>query len=316
MINKEKGNIAIITALAISVLFGFCALAADLALVYAEKTDLQNAVDAAALAGAQELPSNPESAYQIALEYASQNGINASVNFDTNYTEIIVTSSKNVPTFFARILGINSETVTAKAKAMVVPVQTLIGAVPLCVLSQDFVYGQQYQLKNAPPDGQSGWYGALRLDGKGASNYEHDLAYGSSQELSVGQIVEVEHGNMSGPTKRGLEKRLSLDTRIPRNTFENHDRDAPQIIYLPVVEVLSEKNNSIHEVKILGFAAFFVESVSGNGNDSVVTGRFLRTIVFGGKEKSSMFDSNRIKENVLAGNFNDYGLLTIKLVMN
>ena len=52
---RQRGAIAVIVALLLSVLLGFCALAVDIALGFVVRSELQNAADAAALAGAAKL---------------------------------------------------------------------------------------------------------------------------------------------------------------------------------------------------------------------------------------------------------------------
>lgn len=311
---KDQGSIAILTALSLTVILGFCALATDMALLYAKKSHLQNSVDAVALAAVQELSKDggQASAHLQAIEYASNNNIALS-SLQISNSEVSVHSQKEVPTLLAKVLGITSETVSADATARLFSPQSVVGAVPLSIKMQNFVFGQQYQLKSAPSDGESGWYGPIRLDGQGANVYQDELTNGCNKPLEVGQIVEVEHGNMSGPTQKGLEDRLALDTRVPTNTFESHDNDAPEIVYIPVVEVISLLENSIHEVKILGFAAFFVEDVTGTGNDSIITGRFLKTIVSHGSESSSLNDLINAEQS---GSLKNYGLLTPKLIID
>lgn len=53
--SKQRGAVAIVFGLALSAVFGFMGLSLDLAQTYDRKTELQNAADAAALAGAKEL---------------------------------------------------------------------------------------------------------------------------------------------------------------------------------------------------------------------------------------------------------------------
>lgn len=52
---KQTGSVAILAGLALLVLFGFLGLVVDLGNLYVNKTELQNAADAAALSGAREL---------------------------------------------------------------------------------------------------------------------------------------------------------------------------------------------------------------------------------------------------------------------
>ncbi|NLI93720.1 MAG: hypothetical protein GX434_16475 [Peptococcaceae bacterium] len=294
----------------LTALLGIGALSTDMGVLYVEKSRLQNSVDASALAGAQELPGKPQSALTAAEEYASRNHtVLSSVEISNNKKELSVTAQKEVPLYLARFFGITSKKVSASSKAAVLSAHSIKGVAPLSITMRDFVYGQEYTLKNAPPAGESGWYGPVRLDGQGASTYEDALKNGCTSPLSIGQVLQIEHGNMSGPTRRGLKDRLESDTRVPKNTFENHDSNAPEIVYIPVVEIITRDSTSIQEVKILGFAAFFIENLTQNGNDCFITGRFLQTIVSLGRETSPILSSENDPSN-------DYGLYSVKLLMN
>ena len=57
---RRRGNVAILTALMLTVLVGFGALAVDLSNKVRVRTESQGAVDAAALAGARELRGTAE----------------------------------------------------------------------------------------------------------------------------------------------------------------------------------------------------------------------------------------------------------------
>jgi len=57
------------------VLLGCASLVTDVGLLYTSRNRLINAADAAALAGAQELPDKPEMAEAVAREYAKDNGV-------------------------------------------------------------------------------------------------------------------------------------------------------------------------------------------------------------------------------------------------
>lgn len=72
----QRGAVAILAGLAVTVLFGFLALVVDLGNLYVNKTELQNAADAAALAGAKELlgtAAGIDSAVQSAIATAALN---------------------------------------------------------------------------------------------------------------------------------------------------------------------------------------------------------------------------------------------------
>lgn len=311
-----RGSIAILVALGLTVLLGCGAMVTDVGLIYAEKAKLQNAVDAAALAGVQELPGNPATAAQIAQDYAQQNGAdNISYSFEANNTKMIVSAQKDVPTYFAKIWGIDSKQITATAQAMMLPPTSLTGAVPLSVQDQPLIFGQEYTLKAGAGDGTEGWYGALQLSAPGAKSYQTDLTYGYSGSIKIGQVLTIQSGNISGPTKKAIEDRFAMDTRVPKNTYDDYDRNAPEILYIPIVKVVSYQSSAIHEVQVTGFAAFFAENVSGNGNESIVTGRFLKTLTSNGKTGTSLSDLLKEETDINNGTFaEDFGLYTPKLI--
>jgi Flp pilus assembly protein TadG len=68
----QRGNLAVMFALASAVLFGFGALALDASHLYVVKRQLQGAADAASLAAVLELP-DEDAALDEALEYAAKN---------------------------------------------------------------------------------------------------------------------------------------------------------------------------------------------------------------------------------------------------
>lgn len=318
---KERGSVVVLVALGLTALIGVGALVTDVGMFYAQKAKLQNAIDAAALAGVQELPENPTLAQQIAQDYATRNSVSdITVDFEAQNSKIIVTAKEKVPTYLARIWGITEGNLSASARALMLPPSSLTGAVPLSIEKQDFVFGEIYTLKfssdkETSGTGYGGWFGPLRLSGNGAKDYQTDLANGYNGTLSIGQIVDIENGNMSGPTKKGIEERFARDTRVPRNTFENYDRDAPEIVYVPIIEVIDKSSNKVSQVKIAGFAAFFLEGVPGNGNESIISGRFIKTLVPNKQGSVLLSDLLKQEEQLENGTTEiDYGLYTPKLV--
>ncbi|MGB2695481.1 MAG: VWA domain-containing protein [Dehalococcoidia bacterium] len=78
--NGEDGQILMLTALMITVLLGMVALVVDVGLFLHGRQDVQNVVDAAALAGAQELPANTALADSLARQYAVSNDADTSAD--------------------------------------------------------------------------------------------------------------------------------------------------------------------------------------------------------------------------------------------
>ncbi len=84
---------------------------------------------------------------------------------------------------------------------------------------------------------------------------------------------------MSGPTGNGVDYRISLD---PTATFATVQRGSPRILVVPIIDSLEVNGRS--QVQIVGFAAFFLEGVGGQGKDNYVTGKFMQTVESGDGE--------------------------------
>ena len=110
---NEKGSVLVYVTIALVALLGFTALTVDGGTGYVTKSKLQNAVDAAALAGAQQLPSHPDQAIADAQDYASKNGIdlakdNVTFSIENDDHSIKVAVQRTTPTYFARVFGNDS----------------------------------------------------------------------------------------------------------------------------------------------------------------------------------------------------------------
>jgi Flp pilus assembly protein TadG len=294
---EESGQAIVMFAIGFVVLLGFTALAVDIGSVASEKSNLQNAADAAALAGAQELPANPEKAKLIASQYALANGkagdqvVGTEVSGDDLI--ITVTIEREVNGYFSQFLGIDSNDVAAKATAKVTPNVTpqdmittttedsgdpvggVSGVIPLGVEAITFNYGELYTLKegggNAIFDGN---YGGLQLGKAGESNFETNIRDGYLGPLSVGDKIFTETGNMAAANSAILE-RISKD---PTATFETVLPGSPRLVTIIVVETMEV--NGHKEVTIVGFAVFFLESGDGKVNGHYqITGRFKEMVV-------------------------------------
>jgi len=129
------GQVLVIFALSIFVFMGICAVVIDVSWYWANTLRVQRTADAAALAGVVDLPGNVSGAEAIAVTAAGQNGYTVSnacqadgktpsnvpgmcaTPDPVNDRELDVTVSEPVPTFFMRLIGINSITATRNAKA-------------------------------------------------------------------------------------------------------------------------------------------------------------------------------------------------------
>jgi Flp pilus assembly protein TadG len=132
----ERGQIVAVVVLALVCLLGIAAFAIDVGYAYYAKRQLQSATDAAALAGAQDLPT-AATAITTATSYAAANtpgnlsnlsftyqtkctttsviatGCNAAVNPNA----LVVTGTASTDTWFAKVFGIDHFDVSAHANA-------------------------------------------------------------------------------------------------------------------------------------------------------------------------------------------------------
>ncbi len=137
-VKGETGQAMVIFAVAFVMLCGCAALAIDIGSVIVEKGALQKGIDAAAVAGSMDLPGDPTAAEATAKAYAVSNGISSSVAVTIDENSITVSTTENVPLFFAKIFGNSSKNITSSATA----VSGIANSVPWIV---PFVIPQPYE---------------------------------------------------------------------------------------------------------------------------------------------------------------------------
>lgn len=171
---EQRGTVAIIVALSALVLFGFAGIAIDVGRLYVNKTELQTAADACALAAAAELTCDPAAGAcpasfllnaQAAGIFAAGRNVRdfqvnpvmvtpADVTFNTvlapnaGYLSIAAGASTNsryvmctaratgIAPWFMGVLGSGAQAVTAPAVATLAPAQSFCNAAPVGICSQ------------------------------------------------------------------------------------------------------------------------------------------------------------------------------------
>ena len=118
---SQRGQAIVLFSLLIGVLVLFVMLVVDVGFLLVERRTVQNAVDAAALAGAQALPGDVGEAEQVARDYAEANGVDPddlTVTFECTsqlaqvcntaagrYDTIQIEGSSKAPAFFGGVLS-------------------------------------------------------------------------------------------------------------------------------------------------------------------------------------------------------------------
>lgn len=122
-IRSDRGQATVLTLVFLVVLLGMAALVLDLGSWYRSDRATQSAADAAALAGAQALPTDPSGASALAMQYSTKNGGGLSGS-DITVTSgqapndtISVKLKRPASGIFTKLFGVDSVTVGAKASA-------------------------------------------------------------------------------------------------------------------------------------------------------------------------------------------------------
>lgn len=118
---SDRGQATVLTLVFLVVLLGMAALVLDVGSWYRADRATQSAADAAALAGAQALPSSPADAGTLASQYTTKNGggtsgVTISSGLMANDT-IKVTLSRQATGVFTKLFGVRTVTVGSKATA-------------------------------------------------------------------------------------------------------------------------------------------------------------------------------------------------------
>jgi Flp pilus assembly protein TadG len=121
--SDDGGYVAAMTALLILPLMVFTAFAVDMGSWFGEATRLQRTADAASLAGVPFMPTfdsnvagNP-GAKQIAIETAKKNGYTNVTVSPKGANRIQVSINTTAPSFFAKAIGYNTQSLTRSATA-------------------------------------------------------------------------------------------------------------------------------------------------------------------------------------------------------
>ncbi len=275
----EQGSVLPLVAMMIVAVFGMASLVLDLGALYISKQHLQGAVDAGALAGADALLQGSGVASATANQIAMGNvqGASYQISVDTDTNTVTVAGSQTVPLWFAHAFGTTTGQVHAEATAQIGTLTGGTGIVPIGVPDQTLVYGQELYLTDGAGQGQSGNYGFLDFSGLGANGLEYDIENGYDFQLNVGEQVSTKPGVMTGPIQTAIDYRLTEAADDANcNSFQTAGSNCPRVMYLPIVNTLDVSGKK--DVTIVGFAAFYLEGLVGDGGHQQILGRFIQMV--------------------------------------
>jgi Flp pilus assembly protein TadG len=266
------------------------------------KQSLQAAADAAALAGASQLANGWGAAQPAA---AAEFGNNDAAGDSATYTNtsdlttndsVTVTATRSAPTFFTKVFGISSVTVTATARATLQSFQTIASnqdIMPWGVMKGTYTPGQSYSIYT---DNSSSNNGALSLPyvnnancpvPNGANPYRDEIDGNlNACPVSVGEQLDVKPGQNAGPTRQGIDSRITTWESVNQivqwganGQATLLDPTSKQLVLIPIVEDPNGGTNWLNgsgTVRVVGFAWFIITPAPGyTANGKTVTGVFV-----------------------------------------
>ncbi|MGV8906499.1 MAG: pilus assembly protein TadG-related protein [Acetobacterium sp.] len=303
IMNEESGAVVVIVAASMVVLMSLLALVIDVGIAYLDTGEIQKAADAAVYSAGRQLPIDINDSQGIidikdsAIHYASLNASPGLTRDNVSlgkivrgqYTELKVIIPERVPMNFAKIFGVDYIDISRSAGSKLSPVNRTTGLAPIGLTKTEMDTRlatnnlTHVTLKYGTKSGSQSFFGALDLDGKGggASDYRIWIAQGYEGEISVGDILLEESGNMVGPTYQGFITRYNGCTHFGAKTggegctSAHFDSNCSRIVKVPIYSLGNDKKTVVVE----GFAAFLLESQT---NDGYITGSFLKMITTGG----------------------------------
>jgi Putative Tad-like Flp pilus-assembly len=303
-LRSESGQvIPFVGIVLLAMLLGMCALAIDAGVWFKASRDAQNVADAAAIAAVQDLPANPAAAQADATAYASQN--DGTLDGDPSITTtastddtVSVRATKTAPAIFARIFGIDSETVHATASAQVSGICRVNG-------------------HGISPDGTGQPLPVVVSKGTVLStplNQATTLYYGSADPVAGGQFGLIDFANSGGGTSpgtvgdwvtNGYNGTIACGSiqGITGNKFNSPQVNDPmsaraasgKVFLLPVYDGTNGSSGGQMAYNIVGWAAFRPTSFAASGSTTTLQGSFVRLLTAPRGQVGQFFGVGQIK---------------------
>jgi hypothetical protein len=298
-IENEEGNILALSVAAMLAMIVFASAAIDVGCLLTAKNQIQSGVDASALAGASGLIDNQTVATQRAVTLAGSNNYcgrpiilySGDISFPLT-DRVLVQTSQTVPLFFSRIVGIETAQVSAVAMAEMAPLVGTNGQRPWGIPDMSYSHGECVVIKSgqlgAPATNPSFYYPidfpALNKGNpeSGASIYVENIIYGSPYLVEIGDVLQVEPGNMVGPTRQGINELIAMDPAAywDGNCVANSaypGTSSPRIVKIPFYDPNDPPSSGRNSITVVGLGAFFVQEMQGKD----VIGVFMNKVTHG-----------------------------------
>ena len=281
----EKGNIVVFSVVAMITVLLFASMAIDVGCLLTAKNQIQAAVDASALAGATGLIVDHTEASNRAVSVAGKNTVikqplqlgTGEVSFPV-WNQVAVQATQSVNLFFARVVGMNSANVSASATA---EINTIVGARgfrPWAIPNHGWSVGDYAVLKagylHAEATNPSFFYAVdfpplnKGTPITGGQAYNYNISHGSDCEIAINDDIQVEPGNMIGPTAQGVYELIGMDPNACWNGREIANSaypgtSSPRVVKIPLYNPNNPPNSGRNYIHCVGLGSFFLMGASG-----------------------------------------------------
>jgi hypothetical protein len=338
--HSERGFAVFIVAAWLTLCL-FVGMAVDIGIIMRYRRAMENSCDSGALAGAQNLRSDPTTVPGIATNYASADMTQNNIKSDS-LTAVLPRSDRvrvdihaTVPTFFFRLVT-NSVPVAIECTAQIEPVKSVTGLVPTGLDYNKWLNYYNANIKNGPCDitvpisqrpaycqtqtdmiGLLGSWGAgndgllcLPPAGNttcGASEWNNEFSNGSTSSYcsDPNQVTAVP--DPSGPgcslalTKPGYDTGQVKQAVNSRCAYPAPPASQGRILIVPLINP-SSAGAGRNEVQIWGFAAFEISCPQNAGKS--IMGSFVSLVTFQAKGCDPTLDTT----------CHDTGVHTVRLI--
>ncbi|WP_299954482.1 pilus assembly protein TadG-related protein [uncultured Modestobacter sp.] len=286
----ERGAVAVLVALMLVPLLGFAAIAVDVASLYADREQLRNAADSAALAVATDCArgacANPVATASSALTANAGAADAAGATLRTpdvalTGNTVTVTVSADQAHWFAPVLGIDSTRVTATATATWRAMSTGVAQLPLAISWCE--YREQiakYPLTSTVShrlEWEPGWLNLCTGPNGGISFGGHALTGTDSSTVcrstsSVGQYIDISIWSSVLPNRCSA---THLDSLVGSD------------LQIPVWDDVQIRIFSASRAHVYGYALFHLTGYQLTSSEPVFYGYFTRAVVPGAPASST-----------------------------
>lgn len=282
--DRESGQTLPMIVLFMFVILGFCALAIDVGAWYQAKQQAQAAADASALAAAQGIANGQWSSIGTANFAVNQKpGETVSLAQSTDLApndSITATVTYNAPTFFAKLVGIQSVHIVAVSRATVESLTSSSEPIPFAVASSCVTVGQTAAIYGGMCGTSPSNTGAFQLPAAGqtagACGSYSTVGSGEAQLDSAmagtTQVGTVDLGGCLTKSKTGNGPQPGDNLSSPPWSQETW----PITVAVPVISA-PWGNGTNANATVVGFAYFAISGCSGGTGPASCTGA-------GGKE--------------------------------